>query len=324
MKAVVIDDWGGAPAFRDIPVPEPGPGEVLIKIQAVGVNPFDEKIRMGEFAQMPHQFPYTLGLDFAGTVDRLGEGATRFQPGDAVFGEVFKIPLHDGSYAAYATVPEAGPLARQPNTITAPEAAALPMPGMTALVTVDAIDPQPGQVVLIVGATGGIGGYATQLVAGAGAKVIATALGDEADYVRELGASDVIDYRRRDVVEAVRAAHPDGIDALIDTVSTPEQMNALATLVRPDGRIAGPAPGPGQIRMDVEALAQRQITGTNTGNPASGEVMARLARLVNESGLRVLPLACLPLEEAPQALEQYRSGHVRGKIVPLPNGAASS
>lgn len=215
MKAVVIDDWGGAPAFRDIPVPEPEPGEILIKIQAVGVNPFDDKIRMGELAQMPHQFPYTLGLDFAGTVERLGEEASRDpstgwvpRPGDAVFGEVFKIPLHDGSYAEYVTVPEAVALARQPNTITAPEAAALPMPGMTALVTVDAIDPQLGQLVLIVGATGGIGGYATQLGAGAGAKVIATALGDEADYVRELGASDVIDYRRQDVVEAVRAALP--------------------------------------------------------------------------------------------------------------------
>ncbi|HEX6509099.1 MAG TPA: NADP-dependent oxidoreductase, partial [Chloroflexota bacterium] len=259
---------------------------------------------------------------FAGTVDRLGDGASRFQPGDAVFGEVFKFPLHDGSYAEYVTVSQAGMLVRQPGTITAPEAAALPMPGMTALVTVDAIDPQPGQVVLVVGATGGIGGYATQLIAGAGARVIATALGDEADYVRELGASEVIDYRRQDVVEAVRGAHPDGIDALIDTVSTPEQVNALATLVRPGGRIAGPAPGPGQIRMDVEALAQRQITGTNTGNPASEDVLERLAKLVDEGKLRVLPLARLPLEEAPQALEQYRSGHVRGKIVLLPNGAS--
>jgi NADPH:quinone reductase-like Zn-dependent oxidoreductase len=177
-------------------------------------------------------------------------------------------------------------------------------------------------VVLIVGATGGIGGYATQLIAGAGVRVIAAAIGDEADYVRELGASDVIDYRRQDVVEAVRAAHPDGIDALIDTVSTPERVNALATLVRPGGRIAGPAPGPGQIRMDVEALAQRQITGTNTGNPASGDVMERLAKLIDQGGLRVLQLACLPLEEAPQALEQYRSGHVRGKIVLLPNAAS--
>jgi NADPH:quinone reductase-like Zn-dependent oxidoreductase len=117
MKAVVIDDWGGTPAIRDIPVPEPQQGEVLIKIQAAGVNPGDEKVRMGElFAQLPHQFPYTLGLDFAGTVERLGEGASRFQPGDAVFGTVFKIPLHDGSYAQYAAVPEAGVLARQPST----------------------------------------------------------------------------------------------------------------------------------------------------------------------------------------------------------------
>lgn len=321
MKAVVIDEWGGAPAVRDTPVPEPGPGEVLIKIQSAGVNPFDEKVRMGELAQMPNQFPYTLGFDFAGTVERLGDGATRFQPGDAVFGEVFKIPLHDGSYAEYASVPESGILVPQPGTITAPEAAALPMSGMTALVTVDSIDPQPGQVVLIVGATGGIGGYATQVVAGTAAKVIATVIGDEADYARELGASEVIDYGRQDVVEAVRAAHPDGIDALIDTVSTPEQVNALATLVRPGGRIAGPAPGPGQIRMDVEALAQRQITGTNTGNPASGDIMERVAKLVDEGRLRVLPLTSLPLEEAPQALEQYRSGHVRGKMVLLPNAA---
>ena len=322
MKAGAIDDWGSAPAVREIPVPEPGSGEVLIKIQAAGVNPGDEKIRAGEWAQLPHEFPLTLEVDFAGTLERLGEGTTRFQPGDPVFGADFKIPLHNGTFAEHVAVPEAGPLARQPSGISAPEAVALPTPGMTALATVDAIDPQPGQVVLIVGATGGIGGYAKQVVESAGAKVIATAIGDDADYMHELGASEVIDYRRQDVVETVRAVHPDGIDALIDTVSTPEQANALATLVRPGGRIAGPAPGPGQIRMDVEALAQRQITGTDTGNPASGDVMERLAKMVVDGRLRVLPLTCLPLEEAPQALERFRFGHVRGKIVLLPNAAS--
>jgi NADPH:quinone reductase-like Zn-dependent oxidoreductase len=114
MKAVVIDQFGGPATVRDIPLPEAQSGEVLIKVQAAGINPTDEKLRMGAYAQMPHQFPITLGVDVAGTVERLGVGASRFQPGEAVFGQVFKPVLHDGSYAEYATVPEAGPLARQP------------------------------------------------------------------------------------------------------------------------------------------------------------------------------------------------------------------
>jgi NADPH:quinone reductase-like Zn-dependent oxidoreductase len=310
MKAVVIDQFGGPATVRDVPRPEPQSGEVLIKVQAAGVNPFDEKVRMGALAQMPHQFPLTLGFDVAGTVERLGAGSSRFQPGEAVFGEVFKPVLHDGSYAEYATVPEAGPLARQPRKVGAVEAAALPMAGLTALALVDAVDPQPGQVVLIVGATGGLGGYATQLVAGAGARVIATALADEADYVRSLGATEVIDYRRQDVVDAVQSAHPEGIDGLIDTVSDPAAFGALAALVRPGGCAASPIGS-----ADVEGLAQRQVRAANVGNPRSSEALNRLVELVDDGRLRVLEITRLPLEDAPQALERYRTGHVHGKIV---------
>jgi NADPH:quinone reductase-like Zn-dependent oxidoreductase len=311
MKAVVIDQIGAPATVRDVARPEPQPGEVLIKVQAASVNPFDEKVRMGALqGQVPHQFPLTLGFDLAGTVERLGASASRFQPDEPVFGEVFKSVLHDGSYAEYVTVPDAAPLARQPRTLGAVEAAALPMAGLTALALVEAIDPQPDQVVLIVGATGGLGGYATQLVAGAGARVIATAQADEADYVRGLGAAEVIDYRRQDVASAVRAAHPEGIDGLIDTVSDPAAFGALAALVRPGGRAASPIGS-----ADVAGLAQRQVRAANAGNPASTEALNRLAELVDDGRLRVLAITRLPLEHAPQALERYRTGHVRGKIV---------
>jgi NADPH:quinone reductase-like Zn-dependent oxidoreductase len=161
-----------------------------------------------------------------------------------------------------------------------------------------------------VGATGGLGGYATQLVTGAGARVIATALADETDYVRGLGATEVIDYGRQNIVDAVRSAHPDGIDGLIDTVSDPASFAALAALVRPGGRAASSIGS-----ADVEGLAQRQIRAANVGNPASSEALNRLAELVNDGRLRVLEITRLPLEDAPQALEQYRNGHVHGKIV---------
>jgi Zinc-binding dehydrogenase len=140
-------------------------------------------------------------------------------------------------------------------------------------------------------ATGGLGGYATQLVAGAGARVIATAQADEADYVRGLGAAEVIDYRRQDVASAVRAAHPEGIDGLIDTVSDPAAFGALAALVRPGGRAASPIGS-----ADVAGLAQRQVRAANAGNPASTEALGRLAELVGDGRLRVLAITRLPLE----------------------------
>jgi NADPH:quinone reductase-like Zn-dependent oxidoreductase len=169
------------------------------------------------------------------------------------------------------------------------------MAGMTALALVDAVDPQPGQVVLIVGATGGLGGYATQLVAGAGARVIATAQADEADYVRSLGDTEVIDYRRQDVVDAVRSVHPEGIDGRIDTVSDPAAFEALAALVRPGGRATSPIGS-----ADVAGLAQRQVRAANVGNPASSEALGRLADLVDDSRLRMLEITRLPLDDAPR------------------------
>src|SRR5262249_6778987 len=156
-------------------------------------------------------------------------------------------------------------------TLDAAEAAVLPMAGLTALALVDAIGPQPGQVVLIVGATGGLGGFATQLVAGMGARVIATALADEADYVRGLGAAEVVDYGWQAVAAAVRSTPPDGIDGLIDTVSDAAGFARLAELVRPGGRAASPIGA-----ADVDGLARRQVGAANVGNPASTEALNRL------------------------------------------------
>jgi NADPH:quinone reductase-like Zn-dependent oxidoreductase len=131
MKAVAIDQIGAPATVRDVPRPEPQSGETLVKVQAAGVNPYDEKVRMGALqGQVPYEFPMTLGFDLAGTVERLGTGSSRFQPGESVFGQVFKPVLHDGSYAEYVTVPDASPLARQPRALGAVEAAALPMAGM--------------------------------------------------------------------------------------------------------------------------------------------------------------------------------------------------
>jgi NADPH:quinone reductase-like Zn-dependent oxidoreductase len=311
MKAVVIDQIGAPATMRDIPLPAPQPGEVLIKVKAAGVNPIDEWVRQGLYQdRMPHEFPITLGLDFAGTVEEVGTGGGGFQPGEAVFGEVFKGMLHDGSFAEYVTVPESAPIARQPRNVEAAEAAALPMAGQTALALVDAIRPQPGQVVLIVGATGGLGGYATELVEGAGARVIATARAEEADYVRGLGAAEVIDYTRQDVASEVRSTHPDGIDALIDTVSDAAGFARLAELVRPGGHAASPVES-----ADIGGLSKRQVIAANVNNPLSRDSLARLAELVDSDRLRVLEITRLPLEQAPQALEQYRTGHAHGKTV---------
>ena len=312
MRAIAEETFGGPIALMDLPSPEIGAGEVLIRVRAAGVNPFDWKVADGELKdQMKHSFPLILGFDAAGVIERVGADVTDLAEGDEVYGYLYKPEIGGGTYAEYVVAP-ATIVARKPVTVDFAEAAALPTPGLAAMDLVDAVDAREGETVLIVGATGGVGSYATQLAATGGAHVIATARRTNETLARELGAAETIDHTTEDLVEAVRMAHPGGIEAVIDLVSDREALGRISTLVTEGGRLASSV-----YAADVEGLLGRGIGGTNVSMQPDARRLGELSRLVDAGELAVRLDRTFPLESAPEALEQRRIGHVRGKIVLL-------
>jgi NADPH2:quinone reductase len=197
MRAVTVSEYGGAPALMDMPDPQPGPGQVLIKIHAAGINPMDRNLANGAMkATMPATFPFILGSDLAGVVQAVGEGAAKFKSDDEVFGHLLMAPLGSaGTYAEYVAVTEDAPLTQIPEGLDPTIAAALPTAGATGLEIVESLQPLIGKTVLVVGAAGGVGSFATQLAANAGAQVIARDAGAE-DRLRAYGASETVDFPR--------------------------------------------------------------------------------------------------------------------------------
>ena len=312
MRTIAEETFGGPIALIDLPTPEIGTGEVLIRVRAAGVNPFDWKVADGALEdQMKHHFPLILGFDAAGVIDRVGADVIELAEGDEVYGYLFKPVIGDGTYAEYVGAPE--PIvATKPVTVGFAEAAALPTPGLTAMDLVDAVDVRQGETILIVGATGGVGSYATQLATRRGARVIATARRTNETLVRELGAVQTIDHTTQDLVAAVRSAHPGGIDAVIDVASDREALGRIATLVDEGGRLASSV-----YAADVEGLARRGIRATNVSMQPDARRLEELSRMVDAGELSVRLDRTYPLEKAPEALEERRTGHVRGKIVLL-------
>lgn len=312
MRAIAEAKFGGPIGLMDLPTPSIGMGEVLIRVRAAGVNPFDWKVADGILEdERKHRFPLVLGFDAAGVVERVGPGVTELAEGDDVYGYLFKPVVGGGAYAEYVSAP-ATIVAKKPESVGFAEAAALPTPGLTAMDLVDAVDPGEGETVLIVGATGGVGSYAVQLAARRGARVIATARRANEAFVRELGAAETIDHTREDLVGSALVAHPDGIEAIIDLASDREALGRIAGLVKRGGRIASSA-----YAADAEDLAGRGIVATNVGMQPDARRLAELARLVDAGEISVGLERTFPLEKAPEALEESRTGHVRGKLVLL-------
>ncbi len=319
MRAIAEAEFGGPVALMDLPNPEIGPGEVLIRVGAAGVNPFDWKVADGVLKdEREHRFPLVLGFDAAGIVERVGADVTDLAEGDKVYGYLLRSVIGGGTYAEYVAAP-AAIVARMPESVGIAEAAALPMPGLTALDLVDAAEPGERDTVLIVGATGGVGSYVVQLAARRGARVIATARQANEAFVRELGAAETIDHTREDVVEAVRDAHPDGIAAIIDMVSDPGALARMAGLVKEGGRIASSV-----FAADVVSFAVLGIEATNIGTRPGAERLEELSRLVDAGKISVKLERTFPIERAPEALEESRTGHARGKTVLLVNQEATN
>ena len=312
MRAVTVTEYGGTPAVAEIPTPEPGAGQVLVRLRAAGMNPMDLWLASGAWKPMPATFPMVLGADGAGVVEKLGEGTSRYSVGDDLFGQLLIAPLGSaGTYAEYVAVSEDAPLARVPTGLDDVVAAALPTAGGAGLALVEELEPLADKTVLIVGAGGGVGSFATQFAADAGGNVIANVPADDAERLRGYGARETIDRRAVALPAAVRQAHPDGVDVLIDLVDADAAgFAALASLVRPGGTAMS-----ANYVADEGALGANGVTGINFALPMSNELLERLAQAVVDGRIVTPPLTRISLEEVPAALNPPRARPARGKTV---------
>jgi NADPH2:quinone reductase len=312
MKAFALTAADQPAVLTELPDPEVAADTALVRVHAASVNGFDVyQASGGLMAMMPHELPTVIGRDFAGVVVAVGAERTDVKPGDEVLGFVTSTPpLHTGTWAELVAGGSNLILARKPAGLAWDAAAAIPLAASTALDAVDAVDPGPGDTVLIMGATGGVGAFAVQFAAQRGARVIATAIpGEDDDFVRSLGAAETIDYRPSGLGDTVRRLAPDGLAGLIDAVSRGEAFMALAALL-PDGGRASTTLG----AADVEALAARGVRATNIMGTPTPDKLAALADQAAAGTLQVPIQRTFALAEAPSALEAFAAG-TRGKLV---------
>jgi NADPH:quinone reductase-like Zn-dependent oxidoreductase len=296
MKAVVMRETGDVDVLRleEVDRPEPGDGEVLIRVLAASVNPIDWKYRRG-FA--PRELPTILGNDVSGTVEL--SGADGFGEGDEVFGFAAS-----GGYAEFATSP-AAVVAKKPDGVSHEQAAALPVAGLTAWQALfDRAGLERGQMVLIAGAAGGVGHLAVQFAKRAGSDVIGTGSARNREFVLGLGADEYVDYTEQDVADAVS-----GVDVALDTVGG-ETTQSLLSSVRAGGVLVTIAGAPPE-----EAAKERGVRAELLIMSPSSEQLRRVAELVAADEVHVEIAKTLPLAEVRRAHELSESGHTRGKII---------
>jgi NADPH:quinone reductase-like Zn-dependent oxidoreductase len=327
MRAFVVTKYKEPLQEADVPEPIVGAHDVLVRVEAAGLNPLDEKIRAGEFKQvLPYKLPLIPGNDVAGTVIRVGAGVRGFNPGD----EVYARPRQDriGTFAERIAVAE-GDLALKPASVSMHEAGSLPLVALTAWqALVERGRVRPGQNVLIHAGAGGVGSVAIQLAKHLGASVTATASGSNADFVRELGADTVIDYRTRDFEQRLA-----GYDLVLDSLGG-ENLEKSLRVLGPGGKaigIAGP-PDPafareaglnpllrlviaglsGKIRKQAKKLG---VTYEFLFVRASGDQLRQITALVDQGVLRPVVGRVFGFDQTPQALQSLSQGGIRGKAV---------
>ncbi|MCZ2527684.1 zinc-binding dehydrogenase [Streptomyces sp. SCUT-3] len=311
MRAMVLDGFGGPEVLRPAEVPAPeavAPTDVVVRVQAAGINPIDLKTRAGGgvAALLPADGPKILGWDVAGVVESVGRGVTRFAPGDPVFGMPW-FPRPAGAYAEYVAAPSRQFAALPPN-VSAADAASVPLAALTARQALSLAAVGPGSQVLVHGAAGGVGYLAVQLAVALGARVVATARGEDAALLRELGAERVLDYRGEPFEKALGPT----LDAVIDLHGADGYPQRSLEVLRDGGTLVvvpsvAPRPEP---ERDV------RVTGVMV-EPDRADLEA-VAALIASGAVRVRGARTFPLREAAEAHRALESGEVRGKAVLLP------
>ena len=312
MRAMVVPRFGGPDVLelRDVDRPEPGPGQILVRVIASAVNPVDAKLRAdGNWANLKP--PVILGYDVAGVVEEIGPCVSDFHRGDEVYYtlEIFGNPR--GSYAEYNAV-DASIVARKPKGLSFIEASAIPLAGGTAWEAImRRLRIRAGETILIHAGAGGVGSFAVQFAKAAGARVLATASAQNLDILRSLGADLAIDYRMQNAAEIALAENEgSGVDAAFDIEGDNIVARCLPAL-RPFGRLACILPPQG----DLALFYQKNITLYGIFLSRERRRLDEMRPLFERGQIRPLIDTVLPLEAVRQAHERLDSHHGRGKIV---------
>jgi NADPH:quinone reductase len=310
MKAAAVDRFGppSALTLHEVPVPRPGPQEVLIAIDTAGIGSWDASIRDGSWRKPGRpRFPLVPGVDGAGIVVARGARVRRFQLGDRVYAYEFGN-RQGGFYAEYAAA-HAKHVGRVPKGLDLRDAGAVAATGLTALQGIDALGLRPGHTVLIFGASGAVGTMAVQFAVQRGAHVIATASGAApARLVRKLGAHRVIDARRRESTDRLRMFAPDGLDCVL-ALAGGNELERCLDFMRPKGRLVYPN---GIDPVPMERRMFRVHAFDAIANPRGFD---KLNRHLSNGRIRVPIAASYPLGKAAQAHRRVDREHVLGRIV---------
>jgi NADPH:quinone reductase-like Zn-dependent oxidoreductase len=307
MQAAQIFEYGGKEVLKtvyDAEKPAPGAGQVLVRVHAAGVNPFDWKVREGYMQQMGKlKFPATLGGDFSGVVAELGEGVSGIEVGDEVYGQAGAMSGH-GSYAEFTPV-QADSVAPKPASLDFTAAAAVPLTGVSAYqALVVHAKLQDGQKIFIQGGAGGIGTMAVQLAKHLGAHVATTVATKDLAYAESLGADEVIDYTKQDFTEIVH-----NYDVVYDLAGG-EASAALYQVLKKGGTLISMTAQPDEALMEQYGVNMiSQFTKVTT------ERLTKLAELVDQGAIQVHIDKTFPLSEAADALEYVKSGKHHGKVI---------
>jgi NADPH:quinone reductase-like Zn-dependent oxidoreductase len=301
MKAIRIHQFGDANTLQleDAPNINVADDQLLVRVRAAGVNPIDWKIRQGYMKDvMPTKFPLTIGQDFAGEVVDKGKSVTQFAKGDRVFG------FAHGAYAEFAAAP-GSTVAKIPDGVDFATAAALPTAGLTALQIIrDFVRANPGMTILIHGAAGGVGSFASQIAKNSGARVIGTATGDDIQYLKSIGVDEVIDYKRERFEEKVH-----NVDAVVDLVGGDTAARSYGVVKRGGVLVSTVQAPDGAVAQRAGIRAERIVMKRNSAD------LAELAQLVAKGAVRPRMDKTLSLSQAKEAQALSEEGKTEGKVI---------
>lgn len=307
MKAVQINEYGGPSVVEvnEVDKPVAGEGQVLVEVRASSLNPFDTKIREGVMKDaIPLRFPSTLGGDIAGVVAEVGAGVEGFAVGDNVYGQANAVAGNSGAFAEYAAT-KADQIAHAPKSLSFTDAAAMPLVGVSALQALtDHLNLQSGQKILIHGGAGGIGSLAIQIAKHIGAYVATTASAEAADFVKGLGADEVIDFESQDFTTIIR-----DYDAVFDTVGG-EVLQKSAGVLKKGGIVVSMAG-----KVDDAVAAEYGITTIGQSTKVTTERLNKLTELIEQGVVKPQVAKIFPLDQAQAAFEFRETQRFNGKVV---------
>jgi NADPH2:quinone reductase len=314
MRAIYYEVHGDPSVLKlgELPIPEPGPDQVLVQVVAAGVNPIDRRLRAGELQEyITRVFPVVPGGDLAGRIVKLGQNVSSWQTGDEVVGIAFSPTVQHGSYAEFTPV-DAIAIARKPENLSFSQAAALPISALTAWQSLVEIgELSAGESVFIQAGAGGVGSFAVPMAKHLGAKVYTTARAHNTDYLLSRGADHVIDYTSCDYETVLREFEPEGIDIILESLLGGGTAEAAIRLAKDGGAV---------VYMNNEPpamsdIAERQIKAQFIHQRSDGKMLGELATLFGGGTLPMPPVECLPLEDAAEAHRRSESTRTRGKLV---------